>query len=155
MLIRRRLQIVIVATLLMGGPAWIAGQAAAPANQQTAPLNEIIPVDPRITTGRFANGLRYYIRRNSVPVNRAELRLVVNAGSILEEDDQVGLAHFVEHMAFNGTKHFPKNDIIRYIEGVGMRFGADLNAYTSWDETVYQLEVPTDDWKFVSKGFDV
>ncbi|OFW11660.1 MAG: hypothetical protein A3H96_03070 [Acidobacteria bacterium RIFCSPLOWO2_02_FULL_67_36] len=153
MLIRRRLQIVIVATLLMGGPAWIAGQAAAPANPQTAPLNEIIPVDPRITTGRFANGLRYYIRRNSVPVNRAELRLVVNAGSILEEDDQVGLAHFVEHMAFNGTKHFPKQDIVTFMESIGMRFGPSVNAFTSFDETVYMLQVPADKPAVLDRAF--
>src|SRR3990172_8314516 len=153
MLIRRRLQIVIVATLLMGGPAWIAGQAAAPANPQTAPLNEIIPVDPRITTGRFANGLRYYIRRNSVPVDRAELRLVVNTGSILEEDDQVGLAHFVEHMAFNGTKHFPKQDIVTFMESIGMRFGPSVNAFTSFDETVYMLQVPADKPAVLDRAF--
>src|SRR5437588_11889946 len=88
--------------------------------------------------------MRYYIRRNKKPEKRAELRLVVKAGSILEDDDQQGLAHLVEHMAFNGTKHFPKNEIISFMESIGMRFGADVNAFTSFDETVYELTVPTD-----------
>ena len=88
--------------------------------------------------------MRYYIRANKKPEKRAELRLVVKAGSILEDDDQQGLAHFVEHMAFNGTKHFPKQELVSFIESLGMRFGADLNAYTSFDETVYMLQVPTD-----------
>src|SRR5205814_7472646 len=113
-----------------------AGQAQATA--------QAMPVDREIQIGTFDNGLRYYIRANKKPEKRAELRLVVKAGSILEEDDQQGLAHFVEHMAFNGTAHFPKDQIVTFIESLGMRFGADLNAYTSFDETVYQLQVPTD-----------
>jgi zinc protease len=122
-------------------PARASALTASPA---TAPLNTIIPVDPQITVGTLPNGLRYYIRANKKPEDRAELRLVVNAGSVLEEDDQRGMAHMVEHMAFNGTKHFPKQDIISFIESIGMRFGSDLNAYTGFDETVYMLEVPTD-----------
>ncbi len=111
---------------------------------QSRAMTDPMPVDPQITIGKFANGMRYYIRANKKPEKRAELRLVVKAGSILEDDDQRGLAHFVEHMAFNGTQHFPKNDIVSFIESLGMRFGADLNAYTSFDETVYMLQVPTD-----------
>src|SRR5262245_14755161 len=107
-------------------------------------LTEVMPTDPQITIGKFSNGLRYYIRTNKKPEKRAELRLVVKAGSILEDDDQQGMAHMVEHMAFNGTKNFPKQDIVQFIESLGMRFGADLNAYTSFDETVYKLQVPTD-----------
>jgi zinc protease len=103
-----------------------------------------LPVDPAVTIGTLPNGLRYYIRENARPAQRAELRLVVNAGSILEDDDQLGLAHFVEHMAFNGTRNFEKQEIVAYLESIGMRFGADLNAYTSFDETVYMLQVPTD-----------
>jgi zinc protease len=110
----------------------------------TAPLTQQIPTDPLITTGKFANGLRYYVRANKKPENRAELRLVVNAGSLLEEDDQQGLAHFVEHMAFNGTKHFPKMDVVNFMQSIGMHFGAHVNAYTSFDETVFMLQVPTD-----------
>ena len=107
-------------------------------------LNDPMPVDPQITIGKFANGMRYYIRANKKPEKRAELRLVVNAGSVLEDDDQQGLAHLVEHMAFDGTTHFPKKEIISFMESLGMRFGADVNAYTSFDETVYELTVPTD-----------
>ena len=117
--------------------------ATIPAQQSTA-LTQPMPVDPQITMGKFANGLSYYIRANKKPEKRAELRLVVKAGSILEDDDQQGMAHLVEHMAFNGTQHFPKHDLIEFIESLGMRFGADLNAYTSFDETVYILTVPTD-----------
>ena len=84
------------------------------------------------------------MRQNGVPEQRAELRLVVNAGSLLEEDDQQGLAHFVEHMAFNGTKNFPKSDIVTFMESIGMRFGPSVNAFTSFDETVYMLQIPTD-----------
>jgi zinc protease len=116
---------------------------AAPAAQQLS-IDQAIPVEPQITVGKLQNGLQYYVRANRKPENRAELRLVVKAGSVLEDDDQQGLAHFVEHMAFNGTAHFPKNEIVSFIESLGMRFGADLNAYTSFDETVYMLQVPTD-----------
>src|SRR5215471_14735785 len=111
---------------------------------QAQALTDPMPVDPQITIGKFPNGMRYYIRANKKPEKRAELRLVVKAGSILEDDDQQGLAHLVEHMAFNGTAHFPKNEIISFMESLGMRFGADVNAYTSFDETVYMLTVPTD-----------
>lgn len=120
--------------------------------QQTN-LNDKIPLDKNILTGKLDNGLRYYIRENKKPEHRAIFRLAVNAGSILENDDQQGLAHFVEHMAFNGSKHFHKNDLVNYIESIGMRFGADLNAYTSFDETVYKLEVPTDSAEMVEKAF--
>jgi zinc protease len=103
-----------------------------------------LPTDPALITGTLPNGLRYFVRENSRPEQRAELRLVVNAGSILEDSDQLGLAHFVEHMAFNGTAGFPEAELVRYLESIGMRFGPDLNAYTSFDETVYMLQVPTD-----------
>jgi zinc protease len=103
-----------------------------------------MPVDPAIAQGTLPNGLRYYVRANRKPEHRAELRLAVKAGSILEEDDQQGLAHFVEHMAFNGTSHFPKHDVVAFLESLGMRFGADVNARTGFDDTVYMLTVPTD-----------
>jgi len=117
--------------------------ASAPATSGaalTAPLRS----DPAVTTGQFDNGLRYYLRANTQPQGRAELRLAVNAGSILEDDDQRGLAHFVEHMAFNGTKHFPKQEITSFLQSIGMRFGPSVNASTTFDETVYGLQVPTD-----------
>ena len=122
-------------------------------NAQT--LTQPMPVDPQITMGQFKNGLRYYIRANKKPEKRAELRLVVRAGSILEDDDQRGLAHFLEHMAFNGTKNFPKHELLAFIESLGMRFGAHLNAYTSFDETVYMLHVPTDKPGALERSFQV
>ncbi|MEO8070283.1 MAG: insulinase family protein, partial [Acidobacteriota bacterium] len=163
MITRRRSQLaVLVASLVTSAGLVLSGQTAArqPATTSTspstspqpAPLSATIPVDPQVTTGRFANGLRYYIRANKRPEDRAELRLVVNAGSILEEDDQRGLAHFVEHMAFNGTRNFPKQDIVSFIESIGMKFGADLNASTSFDETVYKLQVPTDKPEVLDKA---
>lgn len=106
--------------------------------------DKLLPLNPNITIGKLRNGLTYYIRKNQEPKNRAELRLVVNAGSILETEKQVGLAHFVEHMSFNGTQHFKKNELVNFLEKSGVSFGADLNAYTSFDETVYELQVPTD-----------
>jgi zinc protease len=126
-------------------------QAATGTAQSTA-LSQAMPVDPQITIGKFSNGLRYYIRDNKKPEKRAELRLVIKAGSILEDDDQQGMAHMVEHMAFNGTRHFPKQDLVQFIESLGMRFGADLNAYTSFDETVYMLQVPTDKPEVMDKA---
>jgi zinc protease len=116
-------------------------------------LADPVPVDPRITTGRLPNGLRYYIRTNRQPENRAELRLAVNVGSVLEDDDQIGLAHFVEHMAFNGTRNFPGQSVIQFMESIGMRAGPSINAFTSFDETVYMLQVPTDDAGIVDKAF--
>ena len=110
----------------------------------TAPLDARLPFDPQVRTGTLANGLRYYIRANGRPEQRAELRLVVNAGSVVEDDDQRGLAHFVEHMAFNGTTHFAAQKLVDFMESIGMRFGPELNASTGFDETVYQLRVPTD-----------
>ncbi len=111
--------------------------------------------DPGLTMGVLPNGLRYYIRVSTVPAKRARLWLAVNAGAIQEDDDQRGFAHFLEHMAFNGTKHFPKNTLIDFIEQAGMQFGGDLNAYTSFDETVYQLTVPTDDSVVLAQGLQV
>lgn len=116
---------------------------------------DLIPLDAAVRTGTLPNGLRYYIRQNARPEKRLELRLVVNAGSVQEDDDQKGLAHFVEHMLFNGTRRFAKNDIVSYLESIGVRFGADLNAYTGFDETVYILPVPTDKPGLVERSFDV
>jgi zinc protease len=118
--------------------------AAAPALRDTA-----------LTVGTLPNGMRYYLRPNKMPAHRVELRLVVDAGSLLEDDDQRGFAHFLEHMAFNGTRHFPRTSLVDFIETSGMRFGADLNAYTSRDETVYMLTLPTDDDTILAKGLDV
>jgi zinc protease len=137
-------------------PAPAAAQAALPPMSppaETAPLTVPVPVDPRITVGTLPNGLRYYIRHNTKPAGRAELRLAVNAGSVLEDDDQRGLAHIVEHMAFNGTRHFPKQEIISFLQSTGMRFGAHVNANTSFDQTVYLLQIPTDDAAVIDRSF--
>ncbi|MGD2216039.1 MAG: insulinase family protein [Gemmatimonadales bacterium] len=125
------------------------------AQQPALDLQRSLPVDSAVTLGTLPNGLRYYIRENPEPQERAELRLVVKAGSVLEDDDQQGLAHFVEHMAFNGTEHFEKQELVDYLEGIGMRFGPDLNAYTSFDETVYMLTVPTDSAELVATAFQI
>lgn len=114
-----------------------------------------IPFDPNVKTGKLKNGLTYYIRKNAKPENKVDLRLVINAGSILEEDDQRGLAHFMEHMAFNGTKRFPKNQLVDYLQSIGVKFGQHLNAYTSFDETVYFLPIPSDDPAKLEKGFEI
>lgn len=118
-------------------------------------LNQPIPVDPNVRIGKLANGLTYYIQKNPKPEKKMELRLAVNAGSILEDADQRGLAHFMEHMNFNGSKHFPKNELVDYLQKVGVKFGADLNAYTSFDETVYMLPISSDNPDVVEKGFTV
>ena len=123
--------------------------------QQTFKPDQVLTPDPKITIGKLNNGLTYYIRENHKPEKRAELRLAVKAGSILEDDNQQGLAHFDEHMAFNGTKSFPKQDIVNFLEKSGVRFGPDLNAYTSFDETVYMLQVPTDSPNVLKKGFQI
>lgn len=102
-----------------------------------------VPMDQAVRTGVLPNGLRYYLRENKKPEGRAFLKLFVDAGSVLEKDEERGLAHFVEHMAFNGTTHFPKATLVDYLRSLGMRFGPEINAYTSFDSTVYGIEVPT------------
>lgn len=118
-------------------------------------LKDKIPQDPAVSKGVLENGMTYYVRSNENPKNRAELFLVVKAGSIDEDDDQQGLAHFCEHMSFNGTKNFPKHELINYFESIGMEFGPEINAYTSFDETVYMLKVPLDSSEFMEKGLQV
>jgi|KBSMisStandDraft_5_1062788.scaffolds.fasta_scaffold00870_14 zinc protease len=114
-----------------------------------------IPLDTAVHTGVLPNGFTYYIRYNNEPKNRVFLYLVTKVGSILEDDDQQGLAHFMEHMSFNGTVHYPKNELVSYLQKSGVRFGADLNAYTSFDETVYQLLIPSDDSSILKNGFQI
>jgi len=121
--------------------------------QQTKSVtSKSLPFDPNVRFGKLENGLKYYIQNNNKPEQRAELRLVVQAGSMQEDEDQLGLAHFTEHMAFNGSINFKKNELVDYLESVGSRFGPDLNAYTSFDETVYMLQVRTDEDAHLAKG---
>lgn len=118
-------------------------------------LNDTLAVDPNVRIGKLSNGLTYYIRQNKKPEQKVELRLVVNAGSILEDDNQQGLAHLSEHMAFNGTTHFKKNDIISFLQSIGVGFGNDLNANTGFDQTIYILPIPTDKPGNIDKGFEI
>ncbi len=136
---RRLLQLLVVLVL----SAAVAAQVD---------LNAPIPTDPSVRIGKLSNGMTYYIRKNAKPENKVELRLAVNIGSTAEREDQQGLAHFLEHMAFNGTKNFAKNDLVSYLQSIGVRFGADLNAYTSFDETVYMLSIPTEKKELLDKG---
>lgn len=135
----------LVLALALALPGMVAAQQ----------LTDRLAPDPNVTVGRLPNGLTYYIRENRKPEARAELRLAVNAGSVLEDEKQLGLAHFAEHMAFNGTENFEKQELVDYLESVGMRFGADLNAYTSFDETVYMLTVPTDTGRALAQGIQI
>jgi zinc protease len=149
------LGISIAAPLAAQQPA--APKSAGPAKASAAApsLSTPLTVDPKVRIGTLPNGIRYYIRQNSLPAKRAELRLVVNAGSVLEDADQRGYAHFVEHTAFNGTTHFAKNDLVKYLSSIGVRFGADLNASTGFDETIYILPVPTDTAVIVDRAFQI
>lgn len=116
---------------------------------------QTIPNNSNIKTGTLSNGMTYYIKENGNPRNTLELRLVVKVGSIVEDDDQQGLAHFLEHMGFNGTKNFEKNELIKYLQSIGVKFGAHLNASTGFDKTVYQLTMPSDKKAEVEKGFQI
>ncbi|MCS1409214.1 MAG: Protease 3 [Verrucomicrobia subdivision 3 bacterium] len=118
-------------------------------------LESQLPIDPAITVKELPNGLCYYIRENKKPENRAMFRLIVNAGSLMENESQLGLAHFLEHMAFNGTENFEKLEMVNFLERIGMHFGSHLNAYTSFDETVYMLEVPMDDDEILRTAFQM
>jgi zinc protease len=142
-----------VLALIVAAPAFAQQKPAT--TTASIPLTTPLPTDPKVKIGTLPNGIHYYIRKNAKPEKRAELRLVVNAGATLETNDQLGLAHFVEHTAFNGTKHFAKNDLVKYLQSIGVRFGADLNAYTGFDETVYILPIPTDTARIVDQAFTI
>lgn len=114
-----------------------------------------IPLEPAVRTGKLPNGFTYYIRHNEEPKNRVVMYLANKVGSVLEDEDQRGLAHFMEHMSFNGTTHYPKNELINYLQKAGVRFGADINAYTSFDETVYKLPLPTENPDVVKSGLEI
>jgi len=137
----------LVASALCAPAGAALGQAVDP--------EATLPTDPAVTVGELDNGVRFYIRENPEPQARAELRLAIKAGSVLEDDDQLGLAHFVEHMAFNGTEHFEKQQLVDYMERIGMRFGPDVNAGTSFDYTSYRLQIPTDSAEIVATAFQI
>src|SRR3954470_11764026 len=139
-----------VATLIAACASLLSAQAPPPGRETSAAsvaqysLEQPMPADPDALIGALPNGLRYYVRANAKPAHRAELRLVVKAGSVLEDDDQQGLAHFVEHMEFEGTRHFPEQSIVDFLSSLGLSIGPDANAVTSFDDTQYTLRVPTD-----------
>lgn len=145
----RRLFVLFVAAAAVS-PAPLRAQAPAP-SQAFAPADKL-PFDPAVKTGTLPNGLTYYIRRNTRPEKRVNLQLAVQAGSVDETDDQQGLAHFLEHMAFNGSRHFKAGELISTFESTGVRLGPHVNAYTSFDETVYLFTLPTDREGIVLKG---
>ncbi len=126
-----------------------------PAPETLPPPETELPADPALRSGVLPNGLRWYVTTNRQPLARAELRLVVGVGSAQEDDDQRGLAHVLEHMAFNGTQHYPGNSLISYFESIGMAFGAHVNASTSFNETIYKLTVPTDKPELLDQGLVV
>ncbi len=130
----------------------VAASTLAGAQARKFPLNAALPLAPDIRTGALPNGLKFYIRKNGRPEKRVSLRLAVKAGSLEEHDDQLGLAHLIEHMAFNGSTHFKAGEVFSYFERVGARLGPHVNAQTSFDETVYMLDLPTDQGDVVSKG---
>jgi len=160
----RMLKAMVLVAGVVSGSAAVWGHAAAPGPQASAPaaqapaipadlaLDRPLPVDSAVRVGQLANGLKFFIRQNGRPAQRVSLRLAVNAGSLQEEPDQRGLAHFLEHMAFNGTRNFKPGELITFLESIGARFGPHVNASTSFDETIYMLDVPTDRDGYVDKG---
>src|SRR4029450_659253 len=127
-------------------------QAPAPLAPPAFAPTDLLPFDPAVTKGTLPNGLQYFIRRNGKPEKRVLMELAVKAGSVDEADDQQGLAHFLEHMAFNGTTHFKAGELIATLESSGARMGPHVNASTSFDETIYMFQLPTDKEGIVEKG---
>src|SRR5258706_2480978 len=128
-----------------------ARQAAVPA-PQAVNLQQALPFDAAVRTGTLANGVKYYVRKNTRPANRVVLRLAVKTGSLDEADDQQGLAHVLEHMAFNGSAHFKPGELVSYFESTGARLGPHVNAQTGFEDTIYMLDLPSDKPEIVGKG---
>src|SRR5438094_3315562 len=140
-----------IAAVVLSASAALQGQAPAPSTPAFS-LKDAVPFDTAIHKGTLSNGLTYYVRENKHPEKRVSMRLAVKAGSLNEADDQQGLAHLIEHMAFNGSTHFKAGEMFAYFERVGARLGPHVNAYTSFDETVYMLDLPTDNSEVIAKG---
>src|SRR5687767_4560662 len=150
-----RIRAAYLAVLLLPVAAVAGLRAVARAQVGSAPdLSAPLPLTKEIRTGTLPNGLTFFIRKNDEPDDRAFLRLAVKAGSIDEADDQRGLAHVLEHMAFNGGRHFPPGELVKYLESIGAQFGPHVNAYTSFDETVYMLNVPTNRPGVLTRGLE-
>ncbi|MBR1784756.1 MAG: insulinase family protein [Bacteroidales bacterium] len=140
---------------LLGTTAAFAQLPGGGAKEKKSDLTAKVPLDKKVRYGKLDNGFTYYIRANKKPENMIQFRLVSNAGSILERDDQQGLAHFCEHMAFNGIKGYPGNSMIDKLQKHGVEFGRDINAYTSFDQTVYYVNMPADDPEMVKMGIEI
>lgn len=160
--LNKQLSVAAIALLIASGGAFAQVKKRPAPSPKSKPVaaqllakGDVLPIDKQVIIGKLPNGLTYYIRQNVEPKNKAELYLVNKVGSVLETDDQQGLAHFTEHMAFNGTRDFPKNQMVDYLQKSGVKFGADLNAYTSFNETVYQLPIPTDTAAIFNNGFKI
>lgn len=141
--------------MVNGGPHNTGLSGASYTVLDTLSWNEALPFDNEVLTGTLENGFRYFIRKNKEPENRVTMYLAVKVGSVLETEEELGLAHFLEHMNFNGLKHFPKNELVDYLQKAGVRFGSDLNAYTGFEQTVYQLPIPSDDPELIANGLQV
>ena len=141
--------------LLVASTTFAQFGGATKAEKKATDLSAKVPVDKKVRIGKLENGMTYYIRANKKPENRAQFRLAVNAGSILEDADQLGLAHFCEHMAFNGPKHYKGNEMISELQKKGIEFGRGINAWTSFDETVYYVDLPTDSPEMIEMGFKI
>ena len=148
----KKLLTILMLLTLIGGMNFAQAQKSG---DKKSDLTAKVPVDKKVKIGKLANGMTYYIRANKKPENRVQFRLVTNAGSILEDDDQQGLAHFCEHMAFNGTQYYKGNEMISTLQKNGIEFGRGINAWTAFDETVYYVELPTDNAELVEMGFKI
>src|SRR5438445_5691595 len=141
----------ITAFVTVAGLPLAARQAAVGAPQPVN-LQQVLPFDAAVRTGTLPNGLTYYVRKNTRPANRVALRLAVKTGSLDEADDQQGLAHMLEHMAFNGSEHFKPGELVSYFESIGARLGPHVNAQTGFEDTIYMLDLPTDKPAVIEKG---
>ncbi len=144
-----------VMLLLVFAGSMAFAQTGKPAKEKKTDLTAKVPVDKKVKIGKLANGMTYYIRANKKPENRVQFRLVTNAGSVLEDDDQLGLAHFCEHMAFNGTQYYKGNEMISTLQKNGIEFGRGINAYTGFDQTVYYVELPADNPELMEMGYKI
>ena len=145
---------IVLLAMVLGGTSF-AQMPGAGAKEKKSDLKATVPLDKKVIYGKLDNGFTYYIRNNKKPENMIQFRLVSNAGSIMEREDQRGLAHFCEHMAFNGIKGYPHNEMIDKLQQHGVEFGRDINAYTSFDQTVYYVNMPANDEEMVKMGIEI
>ncbi len=141
---KKQLFILVLFLFATAGMSFAQFGATGSKKEKKSDLSAKVPIDKKVRVGKLDNGITYYIRANKKPEGRVQFRLAVNAGSVLEDEDQLGLAHFTEHMAFNGTEYYPHNELISKLQAKGVQFGGHVNAYTSFDKTVYYVNMPND-----------